>query len=226
MSRMLRLPVLFLLLVLTTAACVHAPRTTSPASTTAQTGKKMPAAKQAAPTSAPPATPGQPAPAVSIGAAPEAAPVAALPPTGFGDLAWGASAKSNPGLAPYDADAGAGVTTCVWPQGPKDIVGAPIRDAFYEFFQDRFYHVWIDFDGMAAYKTALAGLTRTYGPPTKEIPEKYYHTWALGDVNIYCAYHPGENEGDVSFFYQPIYDRMLAARKAIQGRHAAGKVKP
>jgi hypothetical protein len=123
-------------------------------------------------------------------------------------------------------DAATAVTTCIWPQGPKDIAGAPIREAFYEFFQDRFYHVWIEFDGMAAYKTALDGLIRTYGPPTKEIPEKYYHAWSLGDVNIYCAYHPAGNDGDVSFFYQPIYERMMAAKKTVTAKHAPRSAKP
>jgi hypothetical protein len=136
------------------------------------------------------------------------------PPPGYGGLSWGDSAKTFPGLAVYETDKAVGVTTCLWPQGPKDIYGAPIRDAYYEFFKDRFYHVWLEYDGMAAYKTALEGLKRAYGPPSQEIPEKYYHAWTLGDVNIYCAFHPAENQGDVSFFYQPIYEPMMAARKA------------
>lgn len=145
-------------------------------------------------------------------------------PAGFGGLAWGVSAKSNPGLAHHSVDGA--VTTCIWPQGPKDIAGAPIREAFYEFYQDRFYHVWIEFDGMAAYKTALAGLTRAYGPPTQENLEKYYHSWSLGDVNIYCVFHPAENDGDVSFFYQPIYETMMAAKKAGPAKHAPRSAKP
>ncbi|EFL51212.1 conserved hypothetical protein [Solidesulfovibrio fructosivorans JJ]] len=140
-------------------------------------------------------------------------------PTGFGGLAWGVSVKSNPGLAVYEVDKGVDVVTCIWPQGPKDIAGAPIRDAFYEFFKDRFYHVWIDFDGMAAYKTALAGLTRDFGPPTAEKPDQYYHSWTIGDVNIYCVFHPAENAGDVSFFYQPLYEPMMAAKKAAAAKH-------
>ncbi len=183
----------------------------------------------AAPTAAAPAAAadasdaaGQPAPS-GLGdgvAAPGTA------PTGFGGLAWGASAKSRPGLAVYETDAAASVTTCLWPRGPKDVAGAPIREAFYEFFQDRFYHVWLEFDGMAAYKTALAGLTRTYGPPTQENLEKFYHAWTLGEVNIYCAFHPGENGGDVSFFYQPLYEKMMAARKAVPAKKPQGKAKP
>lgn len=146
-------------------------------------------------------------------------------PPGYGGLSWGDSAKTFPGLAVYETDKATGVTTCLWPQGPKDIYGAPIRDAYYEFFKDRFYHVWIEYDGMAAYKTALEGLKRAYGPPTQEIPEKYYHAWTLGDVNIYCAFHPAENGGDVSFFYQPIYEPMMAARKA-QAKTAPRSRKP
>uniref|UniRef100_I2Q0R2 Uncharacterized protein n=1 Tax=Desulfovibrio sp. U5L TaxID=596152 RepID=I2Q0R2_9BACT len=148
------------------------------------------------------------------------------PPTGFAGLAWGASTKSNPGLAIYEVDQATSVTTCLWTRGPKDIGGAPIREAFYEFYKDRFYHVWLEFDGMAAYKAALAGLTRTYGPPTQENPEKYYHAWNLGDVNIYCAYHAGENDGDVSFFYQPLYEQMMAAKKAGPAKSPSGKAKP
>ena len=71
----------------------------------------------------------------------------------------------------------------------------------------------------------MAGLTATYGPPTSQNPEKYYNAWAVGEVNIYCAFHPAENEGDVSFFYQPIYERLDAARKAGAKGHA-GRRKP
>jgi hypothetical protein len=225
---------ILLLLVLATAACAPKPRTTPP-SLTAQSSKKSPATKPAPPKAASPtpaAAAGEP-----VASAPNAAPAPgapfgdatasiATPPTGFGGLLWEASAKSNPGLAVQETDAATAVTTCIWPQGPKEIAGAPIRDAFYEFFQDRFYHVWIDIDGMPAYKAALADLTRTYGPPTEENQEKYYHSWKLGNVNIYCAYHPAENEGDVSYFYQPVYERMMAAKKAAPVKHAQKSAKP
>jgi len=148
----------------------------------------------------------------------QALPAQAGPPTGFGGIVWGTSAKAVAGLAVHEVDPPVSVITYLWPSGPKDVMGAPIRDAYFEFFQDRFYHVWIDIDGMEAYKTALAGLTAAYGPPTTENLEKFYHAWTIGDVNIYCAYHPEEREGDVSFFYQPIYERLDAARKAAHGR--------
>ena len=125
-----------------------------------------------------------------------------------------AVAGAQPGLAQYEISSETGAATYLWPQGPKDILGAPIRDAYYEFFKDQFYHVWINFDGQAAYEKALAGLIRAYGPPTQENRDKFYHAWQLGEVNIYCAYHRDLNEGDVSFFYQPLYERMIAARKA------------
>lgn len=140
------------------------------------------------------------------------------PPAGYAGISWGTSARAVSGLAVHEADPSVSVITYTWPAGPRDIMGAPIRDAFLEFFQDHFYHVWIDLDGMAAYKAALAGLTAAYGPPTSEVPEKYYHAWTLGDVNVYCAFHPAENEGDVSYFYQPLYERLSALRKAAKGR--------
>lgn len=211
-----------LLLVLAATACAPANHSKSAAvSKPARQTQPATAAKSAAPQP-------QQGTRIVLGTPLPSAPQALSPasaaenaaPTGFGGLDWGASTKSNPGLAAYDVDKAAQITTCVWPQGPKDIVGAPIRDAFYEFYQDRFYHVWIDFDGMAAYRKALAGLTEAYGPPTEETPEKYYHSWSIGNVNIYCAYHPAENEGDVSFFYQPIYEPMMAARKASAAKTA------
>ncbi|MEL7638404.1 MAG: hypothetical protein AAGU21_02060 [Solidesulfovibrio sp.] len=152
-----------------------------------------------------------PAPGSDQALAP-AAPAGA--PTGFGGLKWGDAPHTFPGLAVHETDKAAAVTTCIWPQGPKDVFGAPIREAYYEFHKDRFYHVWLEFDGLAAYRTALEGLTRAYGPPSQEDPAKYYHAWNLGEVNVYCAYHPAENDGDVSYFYQPIYETMMAARKA------------
>lgn len=168
----------------------------------------------------PPAV-GQPSlPMPVAGQTPPVSPAATLPPNGFGGIAWGSAAGKIPGLGLFGSSTETGVTTYLWPQGPQDIVGAPIREAYYEFYRDRFYHVWINLDGMAAYKTALAGLILTHGPPTEDKPEKYYHAWMLGDVNIYCVFHPGYAEGDVSFFYQPIYDQMMAARKAARNKPA------
>jgi hypothetical protein len=140
------------------------------------------------------------------------------PPPGYGGILWGTSARQVPGLTVHEVDAPMSVITYLWPAGPKDIVGAPIKDAYLEFYQDRFYHVWIDLDGQETYKAALAGLTAAYGPPTAENLEKHYHSWTVGDVNVYCAYHETEHEGDVSFFYQPLYDRLTAARKAAHGK--------
>lgn len=201
------------------------PEATAPSAPSAQPFQAPPPvqAAQPAPTGQPALAVPAPQTAQAAEAKPFAAPLdASGQPAGFGGMAWGASIASNPGLAVQEADKAAGVTTCLWPEGPRDIAGAPIRDAFYEFYQDKFYHVWIDYDGMAAYKAALAELVRTYGPPTKEVPDKYYHAWTLGQVNVYCAYHPAENGGDVSFFYQPVYEPMMAARKAA-AKHAAGK---
>lgn len=230
MPRTLCRLIMILVLVLGTTACATKPKTTPPSRAT-QTAKKTPASKPAPPSAvsvaptAPTSGPASPAPVA--GQAPAAfSGDAVTPPTGFGGLPWGASAKSNPGLALQETDAAVGVTTCIWPQGPKTIAGAPIRDAFYEFFQDGFYHVWLDLDGMPAYKAALAELTRTYGSPTEENLEKYYHAWKLGEVNIYCAYHSGENEGDVSFFYQPIYERMMVAKKAASAKRPQRSAKP
>ncbi len=201
---------------------------------------------QAAKSATSPAAPGAqpPNPAVAAPSAPQspaaptqpiAAPATATPPaldsmapgapTGFGGMAWGAHAASQPGMAQYETSAESATATYLWPQGPKDILGAPIRDAYYEFFKDQFYHVWINFDGQAAYEKALAGLTRAYGPPTQENRDKFYHAWQLGEVNIYCAYHRDLNEGDVSFFYQPLYERMIAARKAVGAKAPARSVK-
>lgn len=194
----------------TAAGTVPAPFTTGPGAPTA-----APAATAAADFSPVPA-PGQ-APGVPAAAAPQGT------PTGYANIAWGTSAKQVPGLVVHDADPGSAIITYTWPSGPQDIVGAPLRDAFLEFYQDRFYHVWLDLTGRQAYETALAGLTAAYGPPTSQNLEKNYHAWTLGDVNVYCAFHATENEGDVSYFYQPIYERLAAARKAGRAKGHPGR---
>ena len=207
--------------------------TKKPANASAQAAK--PATPPVAPGAQPP-KPAAPAPAAAL--PPAMPPAASAPnvalaptepapgaPTGFGGLTWGAQAASQSGMAQYETSAESATATYLWPQGPKDILGAPIRDAYYEFFKDQFYHVWINFDGQAAYEKALAGLTRAYGPPTQENRDKFYHAWQLGEVNIYCAYHRDLNEGDVSFFYQPLYERMIAARKAAGAKAPARSAK-
>lgn len=239
-----------ILLIIALAACSPAARTApkqgeKPVSggTPINQPAKKPASAQAAKPTPPPGAPGAqppkpaaPAPAAPLPpATPPAAPaptvslapteLASGAPTGFGGLTWGAQAASQSGMAQYETSAESATATYLWPQGPKDILGAPIRDAYYEFFKDQFYHVWINFDGQAAYEKALAGLTRAYGPPTQENRDKFYHAWQLGEVNIYCAYHRDLNEGDVSFFYQPLYERMLAARKAAGAKAPARSAK-
>lgn len=189
--------------------------TAKPAQGQATAAPQFAASAPAAAPSPAPAAGQVPFPAQAPGSDQALAPAApAGAPTGFGGLKWGDAPHTFPGLAVHETDKAAAVTTCIWPQGPKDVFGAPIREAYYEFHKDRFYHVWLEFDGLAAYKAALEGLTRAYGPPSQEDPAKYYHAWNLGEVNVYCAYHPAENDGDVSYFYQPIYETMMAARKA------------
>lgn len=219
-----------ILLVIALAACSPAARTAPKQAEKPVAGgtpinqpAKKPANAQAAkPAPAPGATGAQPPrPAPPAPGAPQSSGA----PTGFGGMTWGARADAQPGLAQYEISSETGAATYLWPQGPKDILGAPIRDAYYEFFKDQFYHVWINFDGQAAYEKALAGLTRAYGPPTQENRDKFYHAWQLGEVNIYCAYHRDLNEGDVSFFYQPLYERMIAARKAAGAKAPARSAK-
>lgn len=237
-----------ILLVIALAACSPAARTAPKQAEKPVTGgtpinqptkKPANASAQAAKPAPPPGAPGAqppkpaaPAPAAPLPPAASAPNISLAPtelasgaPTGFGGLTWGAQAASQSGMAQYETSAESATATYLWPQGPKDILGAPIRDAYYEFFKDQFYHVWINFDGQAAYEKALAGLTRAYGPPTQENRDKFYHAWQLGEVNIYCAYHRDLNEGDVSFFYQPLYERMVAARKAAGAKAPARSAK-
>ncbi|KHK01565.1 hypothetical protein [Desulfovibrio sp. TomC] len=212
-----------ILLLIFVAACAPAARNTSktPAKPVQSAAKA-----QAAPVKAAPPAKAPPAGAPVLSQASPLAVAEAGPPPGFGGIPWGAPATSQPGLAQFDVSAENGTTTCLWPQGPKDIFGATVREAYYEFYKNQFYHIWINFDGMAAYETALAGLTRAYGPPTQENRDKYYHAWTVGEVNIYCAFHPDMNEGDVSFFYQPLYERMVAARKTGHAKTPTRSAKP
>jgi hypothetical protein len=224
---------LAILLLIFVAACAPATRNTAktqakPAQSASQAkpGPDKAAPAQKAHPAAPPAqTAAVSPPAQAPAASPPAVPQAG-PPPGFGGIVWGAATASQPGLAQFDVSPENGTTTCLWPQGPKDVLGAPVREAYYEFFKNQFYHVWINFDGMAAYETALAGLIRTYGPPSQENLDKYYHAWTIGEVNIYCAFHPDLNEGDVSFFYQPLYERMVAARKTGSAKPQPRSAKP
>lgn len=166
-----------------------------------------------------------PAPAApgAVPAGQLAAPAAATPPTGYAGLSWGSSSKQMTGLTVQDSEASLATVTYGWGDAPKTIFDLPIKDTQLSFFQDQFYHVWIDLDGENAYRAALAALTAAYGPPTSEKPEKFYHSWSLRDVNIYCAYHPDDKEADVSFFYQPIYERFDALRNAKIKAHKPRK---
>jgi len=197
-------PALILLLLALPLACVHkSPSAAKPkageppaTTTTINSGKPAPAAAKPAPQGKVEPQ-GKPAPQGT----------AALPaaPKGFGGIAFGA-----PSSAMTDSTLAAEVpelrTTTYSRSGvPNTFAGRDMSRILYEFYDNAFYHVWIDFDGADTFLAVLGDLRKAYGPPTETIPDKHYNAWSLGDVNIYCVYHPEDGAGDASFWFQPVY---------------------
>jgi len=186
---------------------------------------KGPSAKKTKPVEPPASTtsinsgkPAAPAKASAKEAKPPLKPDASLPapPKGFGGIAFG-----SPPTAMADSTLEAEIpelrtTTYSRPSVPNTFAGRDVSRILYEYYDNAFYHVWIDFDGADTFMAVLRDLRATYGPPTETIPEKHYNSWSIGDVNIYCVYHPEDGTGDASFWFQPVYlekEKLVKAYK-------------
>jgi hypothetical protein len=130
---------------------------------------------------------------------------AAKAPKGFADIPWGSPSAALGDATPESEIPELRTTAYARDRVPNTFAGRPVSRILYEFYEDAFYHVWIDFDGPDTFLAVLADMRRTYGPPTETVPEKHYNAWTVGDVNIYCVYHTEDGTGDASFWYQPIY---------------------
>lgn len=191
-------PALILLLLALPVACVHkAPSAAKqktgdpPASTTSiNSGKPAPAPAKTAPTGKP---------------APQGKPALSAPPKGFGGIAFGSPASAMPESTLESEIPELRTATYSRKSLPNTFAGRDVSRILYEFYDNAFYHVWIDFDGADTFLAVLGDLRNTYGPPTETIPDKHYNAWTLGDVNIYCVYHPDDGTGDASFWFQPVY---------------------
>lgn len=183
-----------------------------PAAPAAAQGAAQPSAPapSTAPAAGQPASPFGQAPAAtpSRAAPAESDPLSlAPPPTGFGGLAWGTRVEKAPGLVPIDKSVALRTLTCLRQGEPPLFENRPTRRILYEFFEGAFYHAWVEFDGEAIYHDLLAILSARHGRPQDARPDKFYNAWSLGEVNIYLVYHPNEGQGDVSYWYEPIYAR-------------------
>ncbi|NDY58496.1 hypothetical protein G3N56_17315 [Desulfovibrio sulfodismutans] len=197
-------PVLILFLLALPLACVpKGPSTTKtkagdppPSTTSINSGKPAAPAKPAA--KGKPAAPGAKAPEKAAASIP-------APPKGFGGITFG-----SPASAMTDSTLEAEIpelrtTTYSRQSVPNTFAGHGVSRILYEFYDNAFYHVWIDFEGAETFMAVLGDLRATYGPPTETIPDKHYNSWSIGDVNIYCVYHPEDGTGDASFWFQPVY---------------------
>lgn len=191
-------PVALVFLLILPLACAH----------------KGPSAKKNKPGDPPPSTtsinvgkPAPPAKAPAKGAKPPQKTAAAqsAPPKGFGGIPFGSPASAMTD-ATLESELPELRTVAYSRQSvPNTFAGRDVSRILYEFYENAFYHVWIDFDGPETFLAVLRDLRQTYGPPTETIPDKHYNAWSIGDVNIYCVYHPDDGAGDVSFWFQPIY---------------------
>ena len=191
-------PVLILFLLALPLACVPKgpPAAKSKPSEPVPTTTSINAPKSAAP-----------AKAAAPGTKPAQKPAASLPapPKGFGGIAFGAPSSAMADSTLESEIPELRTTTYSRSGEPNTFAGRGMSRILYEFYDNAFYHVWIDFDGADTFMVVLGDLRRSYGPPTETIPDKHYNAWSLGDVNIYCVYHPEDGTGDASFWFQPVY---------------------
>jgi len=182
---------------------------------------KQPAAAPEVRTAAPAAA--TPAP---VSVAP--APVASLPSpetlrSGFAGLPWGVSASDVQGLVLVSEQPSLHSAAYVQEGGAKTFLGMPVEKIIYEFFEGALYQVWVEYPGVSPYEAITDALMAAYGPPSESKPQKSYHAWFLGDVNVYCAYHDDDGSGDVSFWNQPIYLKKEALVRSVKAQMQAAE---
>lgn len=147
-------------------------------------------------------------------------------PSGFSGIPWGAPSAALRDSTPESAIPELRTATYIRNDAPNIFSGRAVSRILYEFYEDAFYHVWIDFEGPDTFLAVLGDLRKTYGPPTESVPEKHYNAWTVGDVNIYCVYHAEDGTGDASFWYQPIYVKKEDLVKQYKRTMSQGGANP
>ncbi len=142
---------------------------------------------------------------------------------GFGGLPWGLSHADVAGLVLASEQPSLRSAAYADPNAPNMFLGQPVSKILYEFFEDAFYQVWIEFSGVAAYEGYVDRLVAAYGPPSESKPQKNYQAWFLPGVNVYCAYHDDDGTGDVSFWRQPIYLKKEALMRSVKATMRAAE---
>jgi len=163
------------------------------------------------------------APEKAVLTVPAAPPAPAELAAGFGGLPWGSPLALAPGLALSSETTTLHARTYAMPGQPLVFLGRPVTKILYEYFEDAFYHVWIEFQGRDAYQAFLADLIAAYGAPDDANPQKNYNAWFMESLNLYCAYHDDDGTGDVSFWHQPVYRKKEALVKKVKAEMRAAE---
>lgn len=149
-------------------------------------------------------------------------------PGDFRDLVWGASPDKVPGLVAVERD---GDIVHYERKGEKqELGGIPLRHVTYSFYNNKFYHAEIDYDGKGAYEALQSALVAKYGPPdaVRQKTDQAGHHYELATWNwsgyafIGNRHDKDGTKGRIFYFYAPLTDALEASRQRADAAKAKG----
>lgn len=95
-----------------------------------------------------------------------------------------------------------------------DIHGTVADKVVYGFYKGRFYNAMVYFSSRKSFDRVRDELAREHGAPFRPDDSGNKFFWASGKVNILLTYDDAQNQGRISYFYQPIESEIEQDEKA------------
>ncbi|HSO63370.1 MAG TPA: hypothetical protein VLR50_20210 [Desulfobacterales bacterium] len=136
--------------------------------------------------------------------------------SGFMDTKWSSPAKDLKG---FTRVGGSGkIAYYVNPQRTYTFFGTEVPDdVVYGFYEDKFFAVYVNIDGIDVFSQIKSYIQHKYGAPRKTTRETRgdltTYVWKLNQTQIKFKHHETSGKMKMSFYYLPIANQVNAEMK-------------
>jgi hypothetical protein len=136
--------------------------------------------------------------------------------SGFMDTKWSSPAKDLKG---FTRVGGSGkIAYYVNPQRTYTFFGTEVPDdVVYGFYEDKFFAVYVNIDGIDVFSQIKSYIQHKYGVPRKTTRETRgdltTYVWKLNQTQIKFKHHETSGKMKMSFYYLPIANQVNAEMK-------------
>lgn len=151
--------------------------------------------------------------------------------SGFMDTKWATPAEDLKGFTRVGGSEKEKIAYYVNPQRTYTIFGTTVpNDVVYGFYDDKFFAVYVDIEGIDVFSQIKSYIQHKYGVPSKTSRETRgdltTYSWKLNQTQIKFKHHETSGKMKISFYYLPIASRFNAEMKQEEENEPPGPVFP